>query len=107
MSKQILKKNRRAFIKGLFALIFLKKFQSNFVSAEEELAYLLEGPLAGNFYYTKKKPGRWNTLIESHLPLFEINNNILEVSTLHEMRGYEHYIIKLIVLDKWFYLISE
>ena len=40
-------------------------------------------------------------------PLLEINENTLSVFTPHEMKGYDHYIIKHIVLDNRFNIISE
>ena len=36
-----------------------------------------------------------------------LENNILEVSTPHEMNGYDHYIIKHIILSSEFKIISE
>ena len=98
MSNQIIKKNRRTFIKGLFAMAMLKKLFTNSSHAEEESNYLLNGPLAGSFYYTKNKPGRWSQLVESHIPIHRIDNKILQISTFHEMKGYDHYIIKHIIL---------
>ena len=46
-------------------------------------------------------------MVQSHSPLLAINENILSVSTPHEMKGYDHYIIKHIVLDNRFNIISE
>ena len=69
--------------------------------------YLLKGPLAGSLYYTEKKPGRWKDLLKSHIPTIEIKGNLLEISTPHEMKGFEHFIIKHIVLDKSFNIVSE
>ena len=107
MSKLILKKNRRTFIKGLFSIFILKTLYPKQLSTEDELTYLLNGPLAGSFYYTKKKPGKWKDLTKSHIPILEVKKNILIVSTLHEMKGYDHYIIKHIILDEKFKIISE
>ena len=107
MPKLEIKKNRYTFMKGLFLLVFLIKLSSYYAFTENEASYLLNGPLAGSFYYTKDKPGRWSKLVESHGSSYQITNNILEVSTPHEMKGYEHYIIKHIILDKRFNIISE
>ena len=104
---QKLKKNRYIFIKGFFSLILLKYLYFNSLYAEEDTNYILNGPLAGSFYYTKNKPGNKESVVQSHAPLLEINENILSVSTPHEMKGYDHYIIKHIVLDKRFNIISE
>ena len=107
MSKQILKRNRRTFIKGLFLIFILKSLYPSLLSAENELTHLLNGPLAGSFYYTSTKPGKWKNLIHSHIPILEIKKDILTVSTLHEMKGYDHYIVKHIILNKKFEIISE
>ena len=78
-------------------------FHTNYLFSESEnFDYLSKGPLAGSLYYTKKKPGRWKNLMKSHVPTIEIKDNFLEITTPHEMRGYEHYIIKLMILDEKF-----
>ena len=46
-------------------------------------------------------------LINPRENIFRINENTLSVSTPHEMKGYDHYIIKHIVLDNRFNIISE
>ncbi len=88
---------------GIFS-VFLRPL--NLLSNENN-DYLLKGPLAGSLYYTKEKPGRWQDVKASHIPTVNKNLNFLEVTTPHEMRGFEHYIIKHIVLDKKFRIISE
>ena len=102
-----LKKNRYIFIKGFFSLILLKYLYLTLSYAEEDTNYIIKGPLAGSFYYTKSKPGNKENVVQSHSPLLEINENTLRVSTPHEMKGYDHYIIKHIVLDNRFNIISE
>ena len=102
-----LKKNKYIFIKGFFSLILLQYLYLDLSYAEEDTNYILNGPLAGSFYYTKNKPGNKESEVQSHSPLLEINKNILSVSTPHEMKGYDHYIIKHIVLDNRFNIISE
>ena len=76
-------------------------------SENADYEHLSSGPLAGSVYYTKKKPGRWKHLLASHVPIIEIKSNFLEIITPHEMRGFEHFILKHVVLDKSFKLISE
>ena len=88
---------------GIFS-VFLRPL--NLLSNENN-DYLLKGPLAGSLYYTKEKPGRWQDVKASHIPIVNKSLNFLEVTTPHEMRGFEHYIIKHIVLDKKFRIISE
>ena len=107
INMQKLKIIRYIFIKGFFSLILLKHLYLNSSYAEENTNYILNGPLAGSFYYTKNKPGNKESVVQSHAPLLEINENILSVSTPHEMKGYDHFIIKHIVLDKRFNIISE
>ena len=89
------------------SLITLKYIYPNFSFGDPDINYLLSGPLAGSFYFTKKKPGNKKNLVQSHSPLLEINNNTLSVYTPHEMKGYDHYIVKHIVLDNRFNVISE
>ena len=102
-----LKKNKFIFIKGFFSLILLKYLCLDLSYAEEDTNYILNGPLAGSFYYTKSKPGNKENAVKSHSPSLEIIENTLKVSTPHEMKGYDHYIIKHIVLDSKFNIISE
>ena len=102
-----LKKNRYIFVKCFFSLILLKYLYLDLSYAEEDTNYILNGPLAGSFYYTKNKPGNKENVVKSHSPLLEIIENTLKVSTPHEMKGYDHYIIKHIVLDNKFNIISE
>ena len=106
MSKKVLDKNRRTLLKTLPTIFLLENFFLFPLFAAED-SYLLKGPLAGKLYYTEEKPGRWSNLIGSHIPVYEIENNIIKVSTPHEMRGYEHYIIKHMILDEKFNMISE
>ena len=98
--------NKRKFILGCFSLPIY--FNSNCLFSEKtDYEYLSSGPLAGSIYYTKKKHGRWKSLVTSHLPIIEIKSNYLEIITPHEMRGFEHFILKHVVLDKSFKIISE
>ncbi len=67
--------------------------------------------MAGGLYYTKDAPGRWRKKAAGHLPNIEMDkktgSTTVRVSTLHEMKGYEHYIIKHILLDKNFKFVAE
>ena len=103
----MLDKNKRTIIKSSFALIFIKSLLSYSLFSKENFSYLFKGPLAGNIYYTKHKPGRWSKLINSHVPILNVHSNTLEVSTPHEMKGYDHFIIKHIILDNKLNFISE
>ena len=58
---------------------------------------------ASDIYYTKEDPGRWSGKVATHLPNIEIERAdgkiTVKVVTPHEMKGYEHYIIKHVLLD--------
>ena len=102
-----LDRDKRKFIKNSIAFTLLSNIIAFKICAKQKSSYLLNGPLSGKIYYTRNSPGRWKAILESHVPEVSINNNIVEVSTLHEMRGYEHYISKHIVLDHKLNIISE
>lgn len=63
--------------------------------------------MAGGVYYTKDAPGRWSQKVEGHLPIIEVSGSQIQVVTPHEMRGYEHYISKHMVLNDQFEFIAE
>lgn len=56
-----------------------------------------------DIYYTKDDPGRWSGKVATHLPTIEIEKAgrsiTVKVVTAHEMKGYEHYIVKHVLLD--------
>ncbi len=58
----------------------------------------------GGIYYTKDAPGRWSEKIAGHVPNIEVNKTngkvVVKVVTAHGMNGYDHYIVKHILLDK-------
>ena len=58
---------------------------------------------ASDIYYTKEDPGRWSGKVATHLPNIEIEKSggkvNVKVVTAHEMKGYEHYIVKHVLLD--------
>jgi len=66
---------------------------------------------AGNIYYTKDAPGRWSEKVATHLPNIEIQksggNVALKIVTAHEMKGYEHYIVKHVLLDQNYKFLDE
>jgi len=65
----------------------------------------------GNIYYTKDAPGRWSEKVATHLPNIEIQkaggNVAVKIVTAHEMKGYEHYIVKHVLLDQNYKFIDE
>ena len=64
-----------------------------------------------DIYYTKEAPGRWAGKVATHLPVIESTKadgkTIVKVVTPHEMKGYEHYIVKHVLLDKNYKFIDE
>ena len=65
----------------------------------------------GNIYYTKEAPGRWSEKVATHLPNIEIQktggNVTVKIVTAHEMKDYEHYIVKHVLLDQNYKFIDE
>ena len=58
---------------------------------------------SSDIYYTKEDAGRWSAKVATHLPNIDIKKSgektTIKVVTPHEMKGYEHYIIKHVLLD--------
>lgn len=71
------------------------------------LAGVAQKDFAGTVYYTKDSPGRWAKKAGGHLPAIEVSQGKARVTTGHEMKGYEHYIIKHQLFDKDFNLLGE
>ncbi|MFL0803321.1 MAG: twin-arginine translocation signal domain-containing protein [Agarilytica sp.] len=67
--------------------------------------------MVGGVYYTKAVPGRWAKKVGGHMPLIEISRAEGEVSvkvtTPHEMKGHEHYIVKHVILNENFEFLVE
>lgn len=98
--------NRRHFIKTTLTGAAVSSLASGFARADTA------SPSAeGSIYYTRSKPGRWAQKAEGHLPRIEIEKNgtdiKVKVTTAHEMRGHDHYIIKHVVLDEQYGFIAE
>jgi superoxide reductase len=64
-----------------------------------------------DIYYTKEDPGRWSGKVATHLPSIEVEkagaNVTVKVVTPHEMKGYEHYIVKHVLLDQNYKFLDE
>lgn len=64
-----------------------------------------------DIYYTKEHSGRWSEKVATHLPNIEIikigADTTVKIVTAHEMKAYEHYIVKHILLDKEYKFIDE
>ena len=67
--------------------------------------------MAGIAYYTKEQPGRWSKKIAGHLPNLKATTKdgkpMIEITTAHEMKAHEHYIVKHTLLDSEFNLVGE
>ncbi len=103
MKKNLFYRGKLSFIKITLLIVLVP----GYLFSEETNSYILKGPLAGSIYYTENKPGKWSKFTNSHKPILEIKDNTLLVTTPHEMKGYDHYIIKHIVLDNKLKFISE
>jgi superoxide reductase len=64
-----------------------------------------------DIYYTKEAPGRWAAKAATHAPVIEVTKAeggaTVKVTTPHEMKGYEHYIVKHVLLDKNYKFLDE
>ena len=63
--------------------------------------------MAGGLYYTLDAPGRWAKKAKGHAPMVTIKGSSVEVLTRHGFKGYDHYIIKHIILDQEYQFITE
>jgi superoxide reductase len=70
-----------------------------------------QATVISDIYYTKDSPGRWSSKVATHLPNIEIDKKdgkvIVKVVTGHEMKDYEHYIVKHVLLDKNYKFLAE
>nr|VFJ90326.1 MAG: superoxide reductase [Candidatus Kentron sp. LFY] len=68
-------------------------------------------PMAGGVFYTEEAPGRWKGKEKGHLPIIRVEKKpgkaSVQVTTGHEMKGHEHYIIKHILLDENYRFLDE
>ncbi|NOS73946.1 MAG: hypothetical protein HOO93_04165 [Methyloglobulus sp.] len=77
--------------------------------AQAKAAQPVPGP--SDIYYTKVSLGRWVGKEATHLPVVEITKaaggTTVKIVTPHEMKAYEHYIVKHVLLDKHYKFIDE
>ena len=75
------------------------------------LAKDVKQPPVSDIYYTKASPGRWKDKVAGHLPSIGIEKSgtkiTIKVVTSHEMKAYEHYIVKHVLLDQNYTFIEE
>ena len=66
---------------------------------------------ASDIYFTKDNPGLWSGKVATHLPTIEVEKAAgtvtIKVVTPHEVKGYEHYIVKHVLLDQNYKFIEE
>ncbi len=101
--------NRRLFIQGIGAVGFIAPSTFALAAPTDKICY---SDLAGNLFYTEQAPGRWREKAATHLPKIEVQAadkgvSKIRVTTDHEMRDYEHYIIKHILLSENFQFLDE
>lgn len=65
----------------------------------------------GDVFYTKDAQGRWAGKAATHLPVIEASKAdgkiTVKITTPHEVKGYEHYIVKHVLLDKDYKFLNE
>jgi superoxide reductase len=98
---------RRNFIKFTVAGIGASVVAPTLALAESEKKL----PAAADIFYTKDAPGRWSAKVATHLPTIQVEKAAdkvtVKVVTGHEMKGYEHYIVKHVLLDKDYKFLDE
>jgi superoxide reductase len=100
--------DRRSFIQGIgTAGVIVPTFA--LATSTDKLCY---PDLAGGLFYTESAPGRWQEKAATHLPQLEKSTTDkgsvkIRAVTAHEMKDYEHYIVKHILLDKDFKFLDE
>lgn len=103
--------DRRNFIRLAFGGVTAGIIAPKLVLASSSSSPEKTPSMAGGLYYTKDAPGRWSEKVGGHLPNVEVSKGdggtILRVVTGHEMKGFEHYIVKHVVLDKDYNFIAE
>ena len=66
---------------------------------------------AGGLFYTEDAPGRWKEKVAGHLPNAELVSDSsdlkVKVVTSHPMDGYNHYIVKHMLLNQDLEFIAE
>lgn len=67
--------------------------------------------MAGSVFYTQDAPGRWSKKVTSHLPNVSVEKkdgaSVIQVETRHVVEGYNHYIVKHVVLDQDYGFVAE
>jgi len=94
-----------------FIQLGLISFGAGFFAPLTSLAETARFPATADLIYSQSSQGRWAGKAATHLPTIEINQSdgkiTVSVVTAHEMKGYEHYIVKHVLLDKNYAFIAE
>lgn len=81
------------------------------VTSQSVQAKNVKTPPISDIYFTKDSPGRWKDKIAGHLPSIGIEKSgskiTINIVTSHEMKGFDHYIVKHVLLDKNYKFIDE
>ncbi len=81
------------------------------ITPELALAKNVPALPVSDIYYTKESPGRWKEKVAGHLPSIGIEKTgskiTIRVVTSHEMKGFEHYIVKHVLLDQNYKFLDE
>lgn len=98
--------NRRNFMRLSLSSVTVGLLAPTLVFANSEIA-----SRAKDIYYTKDAAGRWHDKVATHVPNISVekasNKTTVKVVTAHEMKGYEHYIVKHTLLDGNYKFIAE
>lgn len=98
---------RRNFIRLAAIGAGVTAFAPALIHASDEKSAIINRDI----YYTKDYAGRWTGKSATHLPVIEATkvdgNTVVKITTPHEMKGYEHYIVKHILLDKNYKFVEE
>ncbi len=102
--------NRRKFIESAALGVSAGVLLPTAALASKEIC---DAPIigAGGLFYTKDAPGRWGEKVAGHLPNIELLSDrddiAVKVVTSHPMDGYNHYIVKHMLLNQDLEFIAE
>jgi len=94
-----------------FIQLGLMGFSAGIFSPLANAAETARLPVTADLVYSQGSQGRWAGKAATHLPTIEISQGdgkiTASVVTAHEMNGFEHYIVKHVLLDKNHAFIAE
>ena len=101
-----MKLNRRLFVSGgLVGAVSPVMLHAVPASAAGDVEAISQ--LSGKLFYTSEARGRWAGKEGGHAPMIERSANAIEITTGHEMDGYNHYIVKHALLDADLKFVTE